>query len=300
MRTGRARRGGIYVAVLMTAVCVGVIGFSALATTRLQLAESVGDRQVTAARFYAQSAVDFALLTLNETSDWRTEFTSGAWRSAALGDGQIAWQIVDEADGDLTTVPDGPLRLYGRGTCGTAVRIYSVELDTTGVAGSDLLENGGLESGLDPWSGYGLCDLALVGDAYSGAAACRATNRSATWAGPGQDVDQYLVNGQQYRATVWVKNHGLTDLLSLRLMVVSSGDGTQYLESPGTLTVGGVWTRLSTEFTPTWTGTLNRAVFYLKTSLATADFSVDAATFEPLDADESLQIVEGSWRREAG
>jgi type II secretory pathway component PulK len=108
----RCRRGSMYVAVLLTAMIVAVIGISALTITRVELRSAEGAKDTIEARFYAQSALEIGSHLINGDRNWRTAYSSGVWvAEQSIGTGTYAWKLVDEQDGDLANDPSQPVRL---------------------------------------------------------------------------------------------------------------------------------------------------------------------------------------------
>jgi len=65
----------MYVAVLMTATIVAVIGISALTITRIELRSAEGAKDTIEARFYAQSALEISSYLINNDRNWRTNYS---------------------------------------------------------------------------------------------------------------------------------------------------------------------------------------------------------------------------------
>ena len=119
MRVCHYRRGGMYVAVLMIATVVLVLGFSGLYATRIQLRAAAKRTMWSRPAFYAQSAIELALLAINNDSSWRSTHTHDTWvNEQPIGDGAYSWKLVDESKGNLTIDSTSPVRLYGRGLAG--------------------------------------------------------------------------------------------------------------------------------------------------------------------------------------
>ena len=66
------RRGSGYVYFLSTMMLVAVIGVSALMAARIRLRAAGGSNDATAARFYAQSAIELGLVMIQQDGAWRT------------------------------------------------------------------------------------------------------------------------------------------------------------------------------------------------------------------------------------
>jgi hypothetical protein len=73
--------------------------------------------------------------------NWRTQIANGLRESSGLlGQGQIAFVLVDENDGDLSDNDMDAVRAYGLGRVGDAVRARSVLLRPTGPPGLSCLD----------------------------------------------------------------------------------------------------------------------------------------------------------------
>jgi hypothetical protein len=128
----RPRRGSAYVLILMVASLVAVIGLSALNVERVRAHRVPAQNDWEEAGMLATSAVENALVTINAATGWRSLFSNNTPSAPiALGRGTYQWKLVDEIDGNLGNDISQPVRLYGIGRVGQAVRIYSVLLPGT-------------------------------------------------------------------------------------------------------------------------------------------------------------------------
>ena len=123
---GYRNRGTMYVLCLGVAMMVTVIGLSALTAARIQLRATDETNHRTAARFYAQSALETAFLIINLTSNWRTSLGAGQWViEQPLGEGTFTIEatFVDDGDGQEN---NNPVVLTGIGFSGPAQHIIEV------------------------------------------------------------------------------------------------------------------------------------------------------------------------------
>lgn len=121
------RRGSFYIFVLGTAMLLTVIGLSVLVLARLSVRTLQQADDSTKAEVLAEDAVEYALTLLNSNPNWRTAYSNGVETAPVpLGNGTIAFKLVDETDGNLAGKPGDPVRIYGTGRSGDATRIYSV------------------------------------------------------------------------------------------------------------------------------------------------------------------------------
>ncbi len=150
------RRGTMYILVMGAAAIVSLVGMTGLMVARLQYRQANQARDWQEAGDLALSAIEVGVLKINATPTWRSTFTNNAESTpVAMGDGTFTYKFVDAAlgmssgDGNLNNNTYDPVRLYGIGRVGNAVRVYSVLLvgDTplevlrTTVAASGYLNN---------------------------------------------------------------------------------------------------------------------------------------------------------------
>lgn len=129
-----ARRGGAYLAVLGVTTVVTVIGLSAVAVTRLERRAIEGTNNLAEARGYADSAVNIALLKINQNTNWRATYTHDTWTAAqTIGNGTLQWKLVDQVDTNLNNNTTDPVRIVGQGTVGTTTQLCSVLLTSRNV-----------------------------------------------------------------------------------------------------------------------------------------------------------------------
>jgi len=127
---------------LAVAVLLATLGFSAMTTIRINTRKTTGTNDWTEAGILAFSAVEYGIRIINSTPLWRTTFPSGTIASLferSLGRGTFSLTLVDEEDGDLTDQIADPIRLYGMGYVGDAVRVHSVLIQPN--TGLDILRS---------------------------------------------------------------------------------------------------------------------------------------------------------------
>ncbi len=294
MRARRCQhRGGMYLAVLMIAMIVTIIGMSALAVTRIQLRSTEGGGDAAAARLHAQSAIEMGAFTISNDSNWRSTYTHDTWVSdEPIGTGTYTWKLVDEGYyGDLTTDPSSPVRLYGKGYAGDAIRTYSILLEFEGgSAAANLLSNPGMESGTSGWYGYD-CDIASDPNAHSGSASLLIDDRYAYYSGSAQDVDGFLENGTTYEMEAWVKMDSGTSNMRFVMYVRDSIPNSYWLIAGETSVDDSGWTKITGTMTPSWGGTLVQAFWKVSTVSGTTDFYVDDAVLQVEGGGEDPTII---------
>lgn len=299
MRVSPQRRGGMYVVVLMTALFVTVIGLSGVTVARLQLREAEQSRSVNAVRFYAQSAVETGMQFIAADAAWRTTYTHDLWLAQRpIDKGQFTWKIVDEVNLDLQVDPSAPVRIYGMGMLGGAVRVYSVLVQPDLLY--NLLANPGIENGPADWAGHDCTVSTYSSDVHSGSKSLIAKNRIDYWSGPFQIITDKITIGETYQIESWVKTSGLPASVRIVMWVGQEwpweGPGGQWLTGSNTAVDSAGWTLVSARLTPTWAGSLSAAYVKVDTAVGADDFLVDDLVFRVANAD--LNVVPGTWRRE--
>ena len=298
---GSRRRGASYIFFLGTALLVTIIGLSALAVMRVRLRAAAVENDTAAARFYARSAVDSALLTIAGDDDWRSHIAHGAWDTERpIGDGSLTFKIIDEVNGNLTTDPNAPVRVFGKGMAGEAIWIYSVKVQPP-PAGlyPDLITNGGIETGAaTPWVATIGCDVSASGDASvvrSGLWGLEIKNRLSADAGVGQTLAAAIEEGATYYGELWVKMRDVPDIIWFRLRIETMFD--TFLFRFDQAQVGTEWTRLSGTITPSWSSTATHVVLDVGTELTNKDFLIDDVSMRLLPTE--IGPLAGTWQREA-
>jgi Tfp pilus assembly protein PilX len=129
-RIHQSRTGGVYIAVLATALVVALLSMSALIGQRLQNRMIVAQGDVQQAQLNANSAIELALLTMKQDANWRTTYTNGNWfvkRSATAGTSTV--NVTDPIDGNLANNPDDSVVVLGIGYSGEAEQRMKVIVD---------------------------------------------------------------------------------------------------------------------------------------------------------------------------
>jgi hypothetical protein len=129
----QTRRGYLYVAVMVTATLVGLVGLSAVSVARLNLRTTTRTADSSSADFLAQSAVEHALAVLKNDPAWRTTYqdnTEYPGTPISMNGGTVTWKLID-ADGSLLDDDSDTVRIYGIGRQGSATSVQSVQLYPT-------------------------------------------------------------------------------------------------------------------------------------------------------------------------
>lgn len=124
------RTGGIYLAVLATALVVSLLSISALVGQRLQNRLVVASADIRQAQLNANSAIELALLTMKQDANWRTSYPNGNWYvKRAAGNGSCTVNVTDPIDANLANNPDDPIVVLGIGFSGEAEQRVQVTVD---------------------------------------------------------------------------------------------------------------------------------------------------------------------------
>ena len=115
----RPRQGSTYLLVLGVASVLTVIGLGALAVSRVNNRAASQSQDWIEAQLLAFSAVEQAMATINNTSNWRTAY-NGQTVQKSLGRGSFTWRLADDEDGSLTDQTTDPFTVYAVGTVGRA------------------------------------------------------------------------------------------------------------------------------------------------------------------------------------
>src|ERR1041384_7313980 len=75
---GRRRQGGVYIAVLGSAMIIAMLGMCALIGQRIQNRLVTASIDIRQAQLNASNAVELALLAMKQDTSWRTTYANGA------------------------------------------------------------------------------------------------------------------------------------------------------------------------------------------------------------------------------
>jgi hypothetical protein len=117
----RTRSGGVYIAVLGTALMVSMLGMATLMLQRVQNRQLTNTSHVRQAQLNAEAAVELALLAIQTESNWRTARTNGNWFAGrGTGRGTCSVDVIDPLDANLADDDSEPVVITGVGNSGPA------------------------------------------------------------------------------------------------------------------------------------------------------------------------------------
>src|SRR5262245_33520686 len=113
MRTRRKtcrRTGGVYVAVLGSAMIIALLGMCALFGQRIQNRLVAASSDIRQAQLNASTAVELALLAMKQDTSWRTTYSSGTFfTNRSTGNGTCSATAVDPVDSNIASGADDPI-----------------------------------------------------------------------------------------------------------------------------------------------------------------------------------------------
>jgi hypothetical protein len=117
----RTRRAAVYLVVLITSAIVAVTGVTALTVARLERRTADNADSFSAARFLAQSGLDFGIFLTSQNTDWRARFADGSLLAKrSLADADFELYASDPVDSDLEDWAYDPVVLTAVGCSGAA------------------------------------------------------------------------------------------------------------------------------------------------------------------------------------
>lgn len=150
--------------------------------------------------------------------------------------------------------------------------------DLAVVALSNLIINGGIESGILPWRAQGALITQATEQRHSGDYSLLVTGRTATWNGPVMDLPP-LSEGRTYQASVWVRLAPGTPATQLNLTRKRTlvGGAEEYNQLGSAQVTDAAWVELAGGFTHVANGALQEHFLYIESTDAgaTASFYVD-------------------------
>jgi hypothetical protein len=157
-------------------------------------------------------------------------------------------------------------------------------------ADTNIVTNGGFESGTDGWSDRGCSISAVTEPVHSGSGSAKAYGRSEEWQGIRQSVLGKMQDGETYQISGWVR---LEDANSSTVIVsVEQADdgGTNYINVARAEATNSDWVQLSGEFTLNVDGDLETLDVYFEGPAAGVNFFVDDVTVYSSDDDKEGKV----------
>jgi GH35 family endo-1,4-beta-xylanase len=146
-------------------------------------------------------------------------------------------------------------------------------------AARNLLGSGGLEDNPKRWFNFGPSQITVVSSpTHSGSKALLVSNRSDYWQGAGQSVTEGMHNNYNYQSEAWVRlvdgAGAATGQITLKLVTTSE---TVSVNLGSAQISDSNWTKISGVGGVQWSGTLQRAEWFVSTASGTASFLIDDA-----------------------
>jgi hypothetical protein len=130
-RNNSRRCGGVYIAVLGSAMIIALLGMCALIGQRIENRLVSASTDIRQAQLNANTAVELALLTIKQDTNWRNDYANGNWfTNRTTGTGTCTVNVVDPLDGSLSNNSDDPVVVTGIGYSGQAEQRVSVTVDS--------------------------------------------------------------------------------------------------------------------------------------------------------------------------
>jgi len=129
-RNKTRRTGGVYIAVLGSAMLIALLGMCALMGQRIQNRLVRSSSDIRQAQLNANTAVELALLTMKQDTSWRANNVNGSWFvNRSTGNGTCTVNVVDPVDGSLTNNGDDSVVVTGIGYSGQAEQRVKLTVD---------------------------------------------------------------------------------------------------------------------------------------------------------------------------
>ena len=157
--------------------------------------------------------------------------------------------------------------------------------------GTELITNGGFETGISNWSASGCTLTRDTVVRRSGAAACLVSGRSFLLSTPVQDITQHMVKGRNYTASFWVRSVDEQDFFPVIEISCTGSFLPVILLGNRVLVTAGTWILVSSTIRVSWTGTLNNAMFQIR-SAKTSNYHFDDASLLNQDRIPGTRYIE--------
>ncbi len=295
-----ARRGSAYLLVLAVSMVIVMLGVTSSHLMRIRSADARLSEDEARAALLARSAIEVTIRALNNDPSWRDSHNHDQWSSTpiTIHDGSFIYKLTDE-DGDLNDDASDDVRLTVAATRGQATRLLSVLLrPVTGPAPTNLLTNGGFESGTSGWNRI-FCTLAInTTNPVEGTQCLLATSRTSNAGSPIQDLVGVLADpGTTYRIRFFVFVRGADRGVRANILTTSSG-GSSLAATPWIPVPADTWTEINETLTPSFSPPLTIATLSFYTDGGYEDMLFDDVRLTIETGGPPLSVVEGTWRRE--
>jgi arabinoxylan arabinofuranohydrolase len=235
---------------------------------------------------FGAGATSFSARVASAAAGGRIELRLGSPSGALVGTctapatgGWQSWTTVSCPVSGATGTQDLYLRFIGGS--GSLFNINWWQFSGSSNAGSNLLTNGTAENGTTGWGVFGTGTVSSsTSVAHSGSRSLTITGRTGSWNGVSQNVSAHLVNGRTYTTQVWVRTQSAAATAKATLALTAGGSTSYLALTPATAVTADGWTLLSGTATPTWSGTLSGATFYVETDSGTDGYYLDDATMQ--------------------
>ena len=140
-RAAHRRRGFAYALTLGVAMCVTVIGLSALMATQIERRSVQGVTDFARARLYAQSAIELGSFWIRDDSGWRDNRPDGIWAAdQPIAGGTFTLEVIDPDDNNIKSEPNNFIVMTGTGIQGEAR--YKLRVTVEAVSGGYQISTG--------------------------------------------------------------------------------------------------------------------------------------------------------------
>jgi beta-xylosidase len=170
--------------------------------------------------------------------------------------------------------------------------------------GPELLENGGFENGLEPWTGHENATVAVTdGEASSGTSSLFISNRTATGSGPQQVITGKVKAGGIYKFSAKVKYNGDAAVPATKQFNFNMQDGDwTTIKVLGSATIAkGEWGTIEGTYTVPEDASFNEPLIFVETVWTSEqnpvtdrmDFYVDDVSLQDVTPDSNLLVNGG-------
>lgn len=151
-----------------------------------------------------------------------------------------------------------------------AVALIAVNANAmNAAAATDIIDNGGFEDGIGTWYAFnGACTIEVSKDgAFSGSNGVYVTGRTATGAGPSQDITGELVAGKTYHVSAKVKYTDGPDTRDFFISVQNGADWTGITNASAQTTLTkGEWGTVEGDYVVPEAADLSKSQVFIETS----------------------------------